>query len=282
MEEIMMLRPFPLPPVPGDTARAAKTMFGEGNVYIRLGEHINDLFPPMEQMTHETPCEKLAWTNILPILVALQFAEELTDRQMLEALRTRVDLKYALHLPMNYPAPPPNMLCECRQQLRSDLASRQAFQNLLDGIAGFGLLRSDRERPSSALEVIDEVCTSNRLDMVAEAMLQALESLASTNTEWLRQVARPHWYMRYSRQTNMQIWPSDIEKWEAGVLAVGADIQYLLAEVENSQLPTLASLSEVQRLRQVWEEQFIADVSNEPQTQGMRWRLTRCASCDKD
>lgn len=278
----MLLRPFPLPPVPSDTARAAKAMFGEGNAYIKLGEHINELFQPTGQVIHETPCEKPAWTNILPILVALQFAEELTDRQMFEALRTRVDLKYALHLPMNYPAPPPNFLCEYRQQLRADSARQQAFQIVLDGIARFGLLHSDRERPSSALEVIDEVCTSNRLDMVAEAMLQALESMATTNAEWLRQVARPHWYMRYSRQTNMQTWPSDKEKWEAGVLAVGADIQYLLAEVENSQLPTLASLSEVQRLRQVWEEQFIPDVSNEPHTQGMRWRLTRCASCDKD
>jgi transposase len=266
----MLLRPFPLPPVPRDTARSAKTMFGEGNAYIRLGKHINELFPPTGQLIHETPCEKPAWINILPILVVLQFAEELTDRQMLEALRTRVDLKYALHLPMNYPAPPPNVLCECRQQLRADSARRQAFQILLDGIAGFGLLRSDRQRPSSALEVIDEVCTSNRLDMVAEAMLQALEGMATTNAEWLRQIARPHWYMRYSRHTNMHLWPNNREKWEAGVLAVGVDIHYLLAEIEKSKLPTLTSISEVQRLRQVWEEQFIADVNNEPHTQGMR------------
>ena len=274
----MLFHPFPLPPVPSDTAKVAKAMFGEGNVYMRLGEHINSLFPSTGQMSPE----KNPWINILPILVALQFAEEFTDRQMLEALRTRVDLKYALHLPMNYPAPPPNILCECRQKLRADSAGRQAFQYLLDGIAGFGLLHSDRERPSSALEVIDEVCTSNRLDMVAEAMLQTLESMATNNAEWLRQVARPHWYVRYSRYTKMDLWPNNRKKWEAGVLAVGADIQYLLSEVEKSQLPTLASLSEVQRLRQVWEEQFIADISGEPRTEGMRWRLTRCASCAKD
>jgi hypothetical protein len=279
----MLFHPLPLPPVPNDTNRAARAMFGEGNAYIRLGEHINDLFPPVGQKVCEMPGEKSAWNNILPsILVALQFAEEFTDRQILEALRTRVDLKYALHLPMNYPAPPPNVLCERRQQLRADADSRQAFQIVLDGIAGFGLLHSDRERPSSALEVIDEVCTSNRLDMVAEAMLEALEGMAANNAEWLRQVARPHWYMRYSRQTNMNLWPNNKEKWEAGVLAVGADIQYLLTQIEQSQMPMLTSLPEVQRLKQVWNEQFVADIRGESQTKGMRWRLTRCASCAKD
>jgi hypothetical protein len=279
----MLFHPLPLPPVPSDTSKAAKAMFGEGNAYMRLGEHINDLLPPVAQMVGEIPDGKSAWNNILPsILVALQFAEELTDRQILEALRTRVDLKYALHLPMNYPAPPPNVLCEHRQQLRADAASRQAFQIVLDSIAGFGLLHSDRERPSSALEVIDEVCTSNRLDMVAEAMLEALEGMAANNAEWLRQVARPHWYIRYSCQTNVHLWPNNKEKWEAGVLAVGADIKYLLAQIEKLQMPTIASLPEVQRLKQVWKEQFVADINSESQVQGMRWRLTRCASCARD
>jgi hypothetical protein len=279
----MLFHPFPFPPVPGDTARAAIGLFGKGNAYIRLGEHINELLSPLDPMMREIAGEKSAQTNILYItLVAFQFAEEFTDRQMLDALRRRVDLKYALHLPMNYPVLPSTVLCECRKQLRADPASRYAFQILLDGIAGFGLLQSDHAKPSSALEVIDEVCTGNRLDIVAEAMLQALESLASTNAEWLRQVARPHWYMRYSRRTQLHLWPNDIEKWEAEVLAIGTDIQYLLAEIGKSQLPDLTSLQDVQLLRQVWEEQFDEYINGESRTPKMCWRLTRCVSCTRD
>jgi hypothetical protein len=279
----MLFHPFPFPPVPGDTASTAKTMFGEGNAYMRLGEHLNELLSPLGPMIPKIPGKKSAQTNILyAMLVAFQFAEELTDRQMLEALRNRVDLKYALHLPLNYPSPDPKVLCECRNQLRTDPASLQAFQILLDGIAGLGLLQSDRTRPSSALDVIDEVCTSNRLDMVVEAMLKALESMAAANAEWLRHVARPHWYVRYSRMTKMRLWPSNKEKWEAGVLAIGADIQYLLAETDKSQLPALISLQDVQLLRQVWEEQFDEYLNGESHTLKMCWRLTRCASCTKD
>jgi Transposase domain (DUF772) len=279
----MLFHPIPFPPVPGDTARAAITLFGKGNAYIRLGEHVNELLSPLGPVTCGISGEKSIQANILhTMLVAFQFAEELTDRQMLEALRNRVDLKYALHLPMNYPAPPPNVLCECRKQLRADPASQQVFQILLDGIAGFGLLQSDRERPSSALEVIDEVCISNRLDMVAEAMLQALESLTATNAEWLRHAARPHWYVRYSRRTEMHLWPNNKEKWEEGVLAIGADIQYLLAEIDKSRLPVLTSLPEVQLLKQAWEEQFDEYVNGESRTKKVCWRLTRCASCSSN
>jgi hypothetical protein len=278
----MLFHPFPFPPVPGDTALAAKTMFGEGNAYMRLGEHINELFPLLSSMIHEIAGEKPRPTNILPsMLVAFQFAEELTDRQMLDALRNRVDLKYALHLPMNYPALPPDVLCECRKQLRFDPARREAFQILLDGIARFGLLQSDRERPSSALEVIDEVCASNRLDIVVEAMLQALESMAIANTEWLRHVARPHWYVRYNRRSKIHLWPNNRETWEAGVLAIGADIRYLLAEIDKSKLSILTSLPEVQLLKQAWQEQFDEGVNGESHTPKIHWRLTLCASCTK-
>jgi Transposase domain (DUF772) len=279
----MPLYPVPFPPIPEDTARAVEILFGKGNVYIRLGEHINEILSQLGAEMSEVPGKSSAETNLwYAMIVAFQFAEELTDRQILEALRNRVDLKYALHLPMNYPGLDPKVLCQYRKQVFTDPASRQVFQILLDSFTEFGLLKSNREQPLVASQVIDEVCASNRLEIVMEAMHRALESLTATNAEWLRLAARPHWYVRYSRQTTMRLWPNNKEKWEAVALTIGADIQYLLEEIDKSQLPVLTSLREVQLLRQVLEEQFDEYLNGESDTLKMRWRLTRCVSCTKD
>jgi hypothetical protein len=279
----MLLQPIPFPPIPEDTAAAAKTLFGKGNVYVRLGEHIDDLLSPLRLVESEVLPQRFAQTNLLhAMLVAFQYAEELTDRQMLEALRKRVDLKYALHLPLNIPGLHPNVLCQCRNHLRTDLASRQHFQILLDGLATFGLLKANRERPVLALEVVDEVCAGNRLELALDTMLHALETLAATNVEWLRRVAKPHWYVRYSRSARIAFWPGSTEKWKTMTMEIGADIHYLLGQIDQSDLPTIAFLQEAQLLRRVWEEQFEVYTDEATNTLVVHWRPTLCASCTQD
>jgi hypothetical protein len=279
----MSLHPIQFPPIPEATVVAANSLFGKGNVYIRLGEHINELLFLLCPVNSEIPSQRSVQADLLhAMLVAFQFAEELTDRQMLEALRNRVDLKYALHLPMNYPNPRPMVLCECRQQLRTDPARRQNFQILLNGLTEFGLLKSSRERPSTALEVIDEVCTSNRLETVLEAMLHALEVMAAANVEWLRRIAKPHWYIRYSRPARLAFWPGSTEKWETMTMEIGADIQYLLEQIDRSDLPTIAFLQAAQLLKRVWEEQFEVRTDDAANTCVVHWRPTLCASCTQD
>ena len=81
------------------------------------------------------------------MLTIFQFAEELTNQQMVDALRSRLDLKYALHLPVNYHRFEPSALCEFRRQLFADAAFQQIFQKLLDRTAEFGLLKTIRSQP---------------------------------------------------------------------------------------------------------------------------------------
>jgi hypothetical protein len=278
-----VLHPVPFPPIPEDTALAAKKLFGKGNVYIRLGEHINELVSQLHPMAVDIYSKKYAQSNILyTMLVAFQYAEEFTDRQMLDALRNRVDLKYALHLPINFPSLHPDVLCECRKRLRKDPASRETFQTLLDGLTEFGLLKSTQERPSMAIHVINEVCTSNRLEMVVEAMLQALESVATADPEWLRQVSQPHWYVRYRRPARIAFWPSSMEKWKTQTMEIAADIQYFIQQIDRSDLPTTAFPEETQLLRQVWDEQFVQGIDDASRAPVMLWRPTECASCGQE
>ncbi len=277
----MTYHPIAFPNIPEDTARAAATLFGKGNIYLRLGEHINELFFELTPLEMEIQGKRSTQANAMyAMLTAFQFGEELTDHQMVEAVRRRVDLKYALHLPMSYPTFEPSTLCEFRKGLMADPSRQQSFQGLLDRLAEFGLLKKTPERPLSALQVLDEVCTGNRLEMVLEAMFQALETLAATNPEWLRQVTLPHWYERYSRRTAMHFWPNTKGLWKVSALESGRDIQYLLGEIDKSHLSTLVSLREVKLLRQAWEEQFDVTINDVSHTREVHWRPSRCASCN--
>ncbi len=215
------------------------------------------------------------------MMTAFQYAEELTDYQMVEAIRNRVDLKYALRLPMNYPSFDPLELCEFHQRLYTDASSRLAYQVLMGRLAEFGLLRTTEEQTLLALQVLEAVCTSTRLEKVVDAMYQVLETMAITNAEWLRQVTLPLWYERYSRRKRISFWPNSHGAWKARTLEIGADIQYLLGEIERSHQPAITSLRETQLLRQAWEEQFEVSTGEASHVDVIHWRLTGCASCTR-
>lgn len=282
---VEMYYTIPYPPVPADTAHAAMSLFGKGNVFLRLGDALSSLLcdlVPIE-MKPNARDNQTAQTKIqLSLLTIFQFAEELTNQQMVEALRNRVELKYALHLPMNTPKLDPDALCEFRRNLFENPAYQQIFQTLLDRTAEFGLFKNIQEQPILTIPVLVAVCTATRIEEVVDAMNQALETLAATNPEWLRRIALPYWYDRYSRRIRLPSFQNPEEKWNLKVFEIAADIQYLLEQIEQADNPALASLREVKGLSRVWEEQFISCPNATTQTPDVQWRFTQCASCIKE
>ena len=87
--------------VPEETSRIARSIFPDGNQYMQLYGHFKlvfedqdfaELFPPDGQPA-------LSPARLLMVLI-LQFAEGLSDRQAAQAVRTRIDWKYVLCLPL--------------------------------------------------------------------------------------------------------------------------------------------------------------------------------------
>src|SRR5215469_1581001 len=100
----MSLKPTCIPPVPEDTARVVHAVFPRGNMLIHLRDTLGpiysdeafaDLFP-----THGQPAEA-PWR--LALVTIFQFMEHLTDRQAADAVRSRLDWKYALSLDQSDP-----------------------------------------------------------------------------------------------------------------------------------------------------------------------------------
>lgn len=255
----MSSRLITYPAIPQDTLQAASSLYGKGNVYLKLGDHLDelllDLIPPDMK-----PCrirsKSLTTTLRYAMLTIFQFTEELADQQILEALRNRVELKYAVHLPMNSPRYDSGALCEFRQELFADPVGREIFQRLLNRLVDFGFFAPVQDRPMDALQLLTTVCMVNLLDEVIEAMHRVLESLACTDPDWLRQIALPYWYERYRRGRR---WPRvsfSSEKWNTRLQQIAADIQYLLGEIDKSHDQSLVSLQEIQKIRWIWKEHY--------------------------
>jgi transposase len=93
----MSRHPQPIPPVPEETARVARTAFPHGNLSLMLRDELgtrftNDdfaaLFPTRGQPA-AAPW-RLARVTIMP------YGEEVSDRQAAEAVRGRIAGQYAL------------------------------------------------------------------------------------------------------------------------------------------------------------------------------------------
>jgi Transposase domain (DUF772) len=102
--EPMSLHPQEIPSVPEETRRVARAAFPRGNIYMRLRDELgaisNDqlfatLFP---RRGHPAASP---WR--LALITVMQFAEGLSDRQAANAVRSRIDWKYALSLELTDP-----------------------------------------------------------------------------------------------------------------------------------------------------------------------------------
>ena len=126
----MSLKPQPIPPVPIETARVAKAVFPKGTILLQLRDALGtiytdelffDLFPP-----HGQPAEA-PWR--LALITIFQFLENLTDRQAADAVRSRLDWKYALSLELCDAGFDHTVLSEFRSRLVAGCAELR----LLDG-----------------------------------------------------------------------------------------------------------------------------------------------------
>lgn len=72
----------------------------------------------------------------------MQFVEGLTDRQAAEAVRARIDYKYALGLDLGDPGFDFSVLSEFRDRLIQPDAGRRVLDGILAGCREKGLLKS--------------------------------------------------------------------------------------------------------------------------------------------
>jgi transposase len=247
----------PIPSLPKETARAANAVFGRSNFYIVIGEHLDAILEDIQlQGLSEKECASRREGMLWALITFFQFVEGLTDVQAVDAVRTRTDWKFALHLSLIPARFHEYEFCEFRQTLLTNSVHQSEFQRLMDRLSAFVPALQGNFQNLRSHEVVASVCSVNRLDHAQQAMNQVLQILAARSPDWLRTVALPHWYGRYNRAA---------PRLEVAVLLgqqrflmeeIGADIHHLLEKVEQSGSRELGELDEVKALNQLWVQHF--------------------------
>src|SRR5262252_10144035 len=127
----MSLQVSPMAPIPADTIRVAHAAFPKGTLCLQIRDTLGPLYADAQFAALFSPTGQPAEAPArLALVLILQFVEGLSDRQAAEAVRGRIDWKYALALQLTDPGFDHTVLSE----FRSRLVHGQAEQQLLDTI----------------------------------------------------------------------------------------------------------------------------------------------------
>ncbi|MBM3272571.1 IS1182 family transposase [Candidatus Kaiserbacteria bacterium] len=254
----MSLKPQTPYAIPSETVRVAEAAFPNGNRYVQMRDTFGDLyadeafanlFPPRGQPA-ESPAR-------LALITVMQFAEGLSDRQTAEAVRSRIDWKYALGLELTDPGFDASVLSEFRGRLIAHQAEQLLFETLLTRLRAAGLVKARGAQRTDSTHVLAAIQTLNRLELVGETLRHALDTLAVADPSWLRAQAPAEWFERYGRSWALSRLPAGQAERTALAETIGADGRHLLTALWASETPSgLRQLPAVEVLRRVWVQQF--------------------------
>jgi hypothetical protein len=267
------LTPETFEKIPRNTAKAARAVFGRNHFYLSVGDHVNQLFDGLDLSDPSGRVQSPGRLGLLFLITIFQYIESMPDRQAADALRERLDWKYAMHLPLNYTRLEHQELCEVRRLCMADQIMSQDFQEVLVRLSNSQSWVGRQLQGVQTLQVISRVCLISRLSKIWETFNLALEALATKEPSWLLINSLPHWYERFGQHRRNIDLSAESPKLAAMAQDIGAEGFYLLNAVAKSGGPELAELSEIQTLGGVWGEQFeLADDK-------VFWRGEACAGC---
>jgi transposase len=263
----MSMKPQEIPEIPAETVRVVRAVFPKGNIYIHLRDTLGaiyqdelfaDLYPDRGQPAYAP------WR--LALVTVFQFMENLTDRQAADALRSRLDWKYALSLELTDPGINHTVLSEFRTRLVALTAEERFLEAVLDLCKERGWLKVRGRQRTDSTHILAKVRALNRAECVLETLRHALNVLAVVAPEWLRSQVQPDWLERYGSRAEDYRFPSGEDKRQRFLQQVGQDGWELLTTIQSD--PTsqwMLSIPAVDTLLRVWKQDYL------PPEEGGTW-----------
>lgn len=255
----MTLHPIEQWTVPTQTALVARAAFPKGNVYMKMYEQLGQIYIDSDfESLYPARCGQRALSpSRLALITVMQFAEGLSDRQAAEAVRSRIDWKYALGLELTDAGFDHSVLPEFRQRLIAREQERQLLDKMLSVLKEQKLLKSRGKQRTDSTHVLAAIRQVNRLELVGETLRHALNELATVAPQWLKAQVSLDWFDRYGARFEQYRLPSEKVAKEQLLLTIGADGHHILSAIDECQSEQqLRQLTSVEILRQVWVQQY--------------------------
>lgn len=256
--------------IPAETVRVARAAFPKGTVVTRLRDEFTNLYcdKDFEALYPRRGQPALApWR--LALVTVFQFLEHLSDRQAADAVRSRIDWKYALSLELDDPGFHFSVLTEFRTRLVAGHAEYLLLDRMLEHFKARGLIKPRGRQRTDSTHVLGAVRDLHLLELVTETLRATLNDLAAVAPKWLKSVANPDWFKRYAqRAEDWRLPGGSKEKREAYAQEVGTDGFALLDALDQEMTPHAArEVPMVDTLRRVWQTHFERNAGGPP-----RWR----------
>lgn len=254
----MTVKPAPIPPIPEETKRVAEAAFPKGNVYMQMRDEIGSLYQDDLFVDLYSAEGQPGWSPWrLALVTIMQFAENLSDRQAADAVRARLDWKYALSLELTDPGFHYSILSEFRARLVASEKSQILLNQTLAVFKEKGWLKARGQQRTDSTHILATVRELNQVEVVGETFRYTLNILASVVPGWLREWMKAEWVERYGERLDEYRLPKEKGEREALVNLIGQDGQYLLECIDQEvALPWLKEVPAIQILKQVWEQQY--------------------------
>jgi transposase len=255
----MSLKPMPVPAVPAETARVARAIYPDGNIYLKMRDELGslfsdedfaDLFPAYGQPAFAP------WR--LALVTVLQYVENLSDRQAAEAVRDKISWKYALSLELADRGFHYSVLSEFRSRLVAGNAMQRLLDLMVKRLYELGFIKSRGRQRTDATPVLAHMRVMRRLEMVGETLRAALNAVASVEPNWLKAQITADWFERYNRRIEDSRLPAGEQERQELAVAYGRDGYHLLTAIFAPEAPAwLKHIPMIQTLHQIWVHQFV-------------------------
>jgi transposase len=260
----MSIRPRLGVEVPELTARVARASNPAGTTAMWVRDRLDGLWEdedfagwyPRDGRPGLSPAQ-------LATVSVLQFLLGLSDRGAAEAVRCRIDFKYALGLDLDDPGFHHSVLSDFRERLLEDGRADRLLDLALARLKEAGLVRERTTQRTDSTHVLAAVRDLTRLELVTEAVRAALEEVARTAGGALEGLVDDEWGRRYGRPVRLGKNPT---RPKTRMNGTGADALLLLEHLAAS-FPGLLRGPQVEALRQVVVQNYYRDASGR-----LRWR----------
>jgi transposase len=243
--------------VPEDTAKLGQQLFSVTQAYRVLGDRFDELFPEEQVFA-----ELYATTGrgaMPPLLMALvtvfQFLEKVPDRTAAAMVVSRIDWKYALHLPLGYSGFHFTDLYAFRVRLYEHQEERLVFEQLLAKLKALGLINAHGKVRTDATHILAVAQRLTQLELVSESLRLALQAAQAVAPAWVEANLTAAFREAYGERESEYGLSS--EKVRSKLLQVSRDGYAFLTQLEAQTTPeAVQQLSEVGVLRTVLQQQF--------------------------
>ncbi len=253
-----MLKPEAGNEIPAATARVARAAFPKGNRIMKLRDAFGTIY---QDEAFKALFSTIGQPALAPWRLALvtvfQFLEGLSDRAAADAVRSRIDWKYALGLELDDSGFNFSVLSEFRDRLAAGDAEHVLLDTLLTHFQKQGLLKAGGQQRSDATHILAQVRALNRSECIIESLRAALNVLAVVAPDWLTTQVSGEWFKRYALRVEETRLVKGKEARVKYLEQVGRDGFVLLENIYAARDHSyLAALPAVETLRKVWLHHF--------------------------